>query len=145
MNTDPLTAANLLPHVRALAEEIGPRPAGHAAELQARQYIQDVLNGLGYQEIETLPFPAPDTWGYALGNPLALGLAANFCPPHCRLLGGLTTLACTYTLWGSMRINKQPLATLAPRRPSANLIVRISPAGPPRHLLVGHLVNPLPF
>lgn len=136
MASDPLAADSLLLHVRALAEEIGPRPAGHTAELRARQYIRGVLDELGYQNVETLPFPAPDTWGYALGNPLALGLASNLWPPRRRLLGGLATLACTYTLWDSMRINKQPLAALAPRRPSADLIVRIPPAEKPRRTLV---------
>ena len=135
-----LSAESLMPHVEFLAREIGPRPAGHPKEFRARQYIRCVLNDLGYGEIETLSFPAPDTWGYALGNPLALALASNFLGDRRnrsgRLLGGAIALASGYALWRAMRIGKQPLAALAPRRPSATLIVRIPPAETPRHRLV---------
>ena len=136
MASHALKARNLMPHVRALAQEIGPRPAGHVEEERARQYILGALDNLGYGQVEALTFPAHDTWGYALGNPLALGLLSNLLPKRGRLLGGLATLACTYTLWDAMRINKQPLSALSPQRPSATLIVRIPPAETPRRTLV---------
>ncbi len=83
--TDALRSDALMPHVRKLAEEIGPRPAGHPAEMRARQYIRQVLSELGYDEIETLPFLTPDTWGYAVGNSLALTLASNLLGTRSRV------------------------------------------------------------
>jgi len=141
--SDALLSDALLPHVRKLAEEIGPRPAGHPAEMRARQYIRQVLAALGYDEVETLPFPAPDTWGYALGNPLALTLASNLLGTRSRigrLLGGVMALASAYTLWRSACVDKQPLAALSPRRQSATLIARVPPTEEPRRTLVllGH-------
>ncbi len=138
-----LAAEALMIHVRQLAQEIGPRPAGHPAEMHARQYIRQVLAALGYDEIETLPFSAPDTWGYALGNPIALTLACNLFGAQSRLgrvLGGATTLAGAYTLWRATCIGKQPLAALAPRRRSATLIVRVPSIEAPRRriVLLGH-------
>ncbi len=137
--TDALLSDTLMLHVRKLAEEIGPRPAGHPAEMRARQYVRQVLCALGYDEIETLPFPAPDTWGYALGNPLALTLASNLLGTRSRvgrLLGGATALASAYTLWRSTCVDKQPLAALSPRRQSATLIARVPPTEEPRRTLV---------
>lgn len=43
-------------HVVYLSEEIGQRIAGTESELQAAQYIQSVLNNLGY-EVLVQPFP----------------------------------------------------------------------------------------
>ncbi|MFN2110204.1 MAG: M20/M25/M40 family metallo-hydrolase, partial [Anaerolineae bacterium] len=137
--TDAFLSDALMLHVRKLADEIGPRPAGHPAEMRARQYIRQVLSTLGYDEIETLSFPAPDTWGYSLGNPLVLTLASNLLGTRShlgRLLGGLTALTSAYTLWRSTCTDKQPLAAFSPRRQSATLIVRVPPTEEPRRTLV---------
>lgn len=137
--TDTFLSDALMLHVRKLAEEIGPRPAGHPAEMRARQYIRQVLSTLGYDEVETLPFPTPDTWGYAFGNPLALTLASNFLGARGRfgrLLGGAIALASAYTLWRSTCIDKQPLAVFSPRRQSATLIARVPPTEESRCTLV---------
>ncbi|MBN1875668.1 MAG: M20/M25/M40 family metallo-hydrolase [Anaerolineae bacterium] len=134
-----LSAISLMHHARALAEEIGPRPAGHIEEMRARQYVRAVLAELGFAEIETLPFRTPDTWGYALGIPIALALATNVgqafpsAPRRRRLIGGMLALASAYALWEAMRVNKQPLTILAPRRPSATLIARIPAGGETTH------------
>lgn len=175
-----LSAGALIGHVRALADGIGPRPPGHAEEEEARAYIRSVLNGEGFDEIEEMPFPAWDTWGYSFVVPVALALASNVLgfvrlgtnrldvpestaqPPKCladsipnllknlrrqalggragKLLGGLATLTGTYQLWQLSRVRRQPLALLFPKRPSANLVVRIPSAGERRHrvVLVGH-------
>ena len=59
---DTLSAHSLLTHVSALARDIGPRPAGHPAEAQAREYIRRTLIEAGFDagEIEELPFATPD-------------------------------------------------------------------------------------
>ncbi|MBN2004985.1 MAG: M28 family peptidase [Anaerolineae bacterium] len=138
--SDTLSAESLLTHVRALAEGIGPRPAGHPEEERARQYVLGVLTESGYKDVETLPFLAPDTWGYAAGLPLALALAGNGLGRGDsrigRFLGGLFALLNGYALWEAMRINKQPVTVLAPRGQSADLIVRIPPTGAAKRRLV---------
>lgn len=175
-----LSASALMGHVRALADGIGPRPPGHPQENEARTYIRRVLAGEGFDEIEEMPFPAWDTWGYSFVAPVALALAGNALglvqwgtntldvpesnaqPPKClagsipnlpknlrrqalvrragKLLGGLATLAGAYQLWQLAGLKRQPLAALFPKHPSANLVVRIPPAGERRHrvVLVGH-------
>ncbi len=136
---DTLSSVALMSHVHKLAGEIGPRPAGHPAEARAREYIGQVLSTLGFTEVETLPFLTPDTWGYALANPLVLALLGNLPGLRNRAgrwLGGGIALVSAYTLWRSTRIDKQPLATIAPRRPSATLIVRIPPIEEQRQTLV---------
>ncbi len=140
---DALQSDALMVHVRRLAQEIGPRPAGHLAEAQAQQYIGQVLGALGYDAIETLPFSTPDTWGYGLANPLALALIGNLIGNHsrtARVLGGVATLAGAYALWRAMCVDRQSLAALSPRRRSATLIVRVPPTETPHRIVVllGH-------
>ncbi|MBN2549426.1 MAG: M28 family peptidase [Anaerolineales bacterium] len=143
-SNDPLSAAELLRHVAALADDIGPRPAGHAAEQQARQYIHGVLTRLGIQQIEEMPLRAFDTWGYSLFAPLAISLMGNALGCSSRkgkLLGGLLGLASAYALWRTTSAYRQPLERLYPSRTTANLVARLPARGQPRQtiVLVGHM------
>lgn len=53
--------ARALGHVRRLAEEIGPRTAGTAGELAARDYIRGTLEAYGYDvSVEPFPFDATE-------------------------------------------------------------------------------------
>ncbi len=134
-----LSARSLMVHIRALADEIGPRPAGHPAEGEARSYIRDVLTELGYTDVESLAFRTPDTWGYALGMPVGLAILSNLLGNRGRaqrLMGGLATLGAAYLLWEAMRVNRQPLTAPAPRRLSATLLVRIPAVEAARHRVV---------
>jgi aminopeptidase YwaD len=45
-------------HVRHLATDIGPRPAGSAAEKAAAKYVEDVFRSYGY-EVRRQPFELP--------------------------------------------------------------------------------------
>ncbi len=143
--SDFLTAQALFAHVRALAEDIGPRPTGHPAEAQARAYIRERLQQAGFSadEIEEMPLQVWDTWGYTLVVPLLLSLAGNAAARAGRfgkLIGGLTSLFSAYHLWKAEAGARQPLGFLFPKRPTANLIVRIPAAETPRHrvVLIGH-------
>jgi len=142
--TDALSAEALMAHVRALAEEIGPRPAGHPEEAAARVYVRGALARLGIAEVEELPFPTPDTWGYGQMIPLSLALVGNilgWLGRLGRLAGGLAALGAAYTLWQNMSGRRQPLAALNPvAGESATLIARIPAAGPARRtvVLLGH-------
>lgn len=144
MNDDTLHAAHLLNHVRALAEHIGPRPAGHAAEAMAQEYVREALNALGFPEVEEMPFASWDTWGYATITPNVVVLLGNALGKSAgigRFLGGLLSLISGYHVLRSSSCGKQPLAFLYPNKKQArNLLVRIPPKGERRHrvVLLGH-------
>ncbi len=141
--SESLSAKTLMTHVRALADDIGPRPAGHPAEAQARAYIRRALAEVGISEVETLPFAVPDTWGYALLAPALAALGGNLLGATGRLgrLGGaLTSLLGAYALWRAEGGHRQPFFFLYPTRESATLIGRIPPSDEPRRklVLIGH-------
>lgn len=143
---DTLTAQHLLTHVKALACDIGPRPAGHPAEAQAREYIRRTLIETGFDagEIEELPFATPDTWWWLFAGPIGLTLAANglgkIGGQAGKLIGGLLSLFSALELSRSTRSQRQRMSFLYPTHPSADVLVRI-PAREQmkqRVVLVGH-------
>ncbi|HEU4327807.1 MAG TPA: M28 family peptidase [Roseiflexaceae bacterium] len=140
--TDPLDAARLLEHVRALADGIGPRPTGHPAEAQARDYIRRTLAEAGIATPEELPFDTWDTWGYPMAAPTLLSLAACLLGGQRRsaALGTAVALGDLYHLWRTFQTQKQPLAPLFPKRPSGTLLARLPPIGVPKRrvVLAGH-------
>lgn len=143
---DPLAAEALMRHVRALADDIGPRPTGHAEEALARGYIRSILSSLGFTDIEEQPFATPDTPGYAMVLPQALGAISNAIAPTQRwgrLVGGLLALFGAYSYWRFSRMQRSPLLEplpAIPLYPSANTIVRIPATGERRQrvVLIGH-------
>jgi hypothetical protein len=140
---DALSARALMKHVRALAEDIGPRPAGSPQEARAREYIRTALADAGISSLEELSFRTPRTWGYAMMTPLLLALFGNALSKAGRpgqAVGGLAGLFATYALPKIFSCQRSPLANLAPRKASANQIVRIPPKGERRHrlVLIGH-------
>jgi hypothetical protein len=134
-----LSAEHLMQHVRALADDIGPRPAGHPAEDQARAYVRAQLHAYGFDDVETIPFQAPDTWGYSMIYPLLLALGSNALGQRRRtgrVIGGLLALTGAYFLWKATGIERQPLTALAPHRPSATLLARVPPTGEKQRTVV---------
>lgn len=141
---DPLSADELMAHVRRLSDEIGPRPAGHPQEEAARQVIRQALQAAGLPEPEEQPLRAWDSWGYNLATPPLLALAANLfgglLGRSGHLLGGALTLFSLSELLKGTRTAPQWLERFYPKRPTANLIVRLPPQGEVRRrvVLVGH-------
>jgi hypothetical protein len=134
-----LSAEHLMRHVQALADEIGPRPAGHPEEDQARAYVLEQLQTFGFEDIETLPFQAPDTWGYSMIYPMLLVLASNALGRRRRqgrVLGGLLALTGAYLFWKTTGTGRHPLTKLAPRRTSGTLIARVPPTGEKKQTVV---------
>jgi hypothetical protein len=140
-----LSPNELMAHVRALADDIGPRPAGTPREAQAQAYVNRVLRQAGFEAIETIPFRAPRTWGYALILPVALALVGNFLLGRMgRLMGGLLSLYGLRSAHDAMVGRRTALAGLAPVGPSATQVVRVpcvqSPANPRQTLVfIGHV------
>lgn len=126
-------------HVRALADGVGPRPAGTPPEQWAHDYIRTALIESGFDQIETLPFRAPRTWGWSLSLPVALALASGFAlaERRGRLLGGLLSLWAARAVWRAYRSQPVPLiAALTPAGPSATQVVRVPARIEPRARLV---------
>ena len=140
---DPLTSDALMQHIRALAEGIGPRPAGHLQEAEARRYIRHALREAGITEVERMPLTAWDTWGYTLIAPALLTLLGNgmgALGPAGWVAGAMSAFFAAHHLHRSTAGGRQPLAFLFPRRETANLIVRLPPRSEVRHrvVLIGH-------
>jgi hypothetical protein len=142
--SDHLAADSLMSHVRALAQDIGPRPTGHLREAQARAYIRRALVDAGLTDLQEIPFATWDTWGYSLCVPLGLVVLGNvlgLCGRLGNLVGGTVSLAGGYQVLRAAGGRRQPLAFLFPKRQTANLVARIPPVGETWHrvVLVGHV------
>ena len=138
----PLSGAKLLQHVQRFAGDIGPRPAGHPAEAQARRQLEAELRRIGLKQIEQLSFPTADTWGYGTITPILLALIGNIVPGRDRLFRTLFSLVAVHQFWLTItaRIGQQFLYRYYPQRAGGTLIARI----PPKHkvkkkvVLIGH-------
>lgn len=140
--TDALSSAQLLQHIRMLAETIGPRPPGQRAEMQARSYVRSALTDAGVTEtVEEIAFPAPDTPGYALIYSGLLGIVGNLLGRRLRWIGGALSFLAAFSVYQTMSGRRQPLNFITPAALSADLVVRIAPKGTVKRkvVLVGHL------
>jgi hypothetical protein len=141
---DLLSAGVLMKHIRALATDIGPRPAGQPAENQARAYVRQVLTRHGIDTIEEQQFQTRPTVGIGIIIPLALTLAANllsFAGRFGRILGTALTATSTASIWRLFSGQRSLLERVEPKVTSANLIARIPPTHDKRRTLVfiGHI------
>lgn len=140
-----LQAPTLMAHMRALCEEIGPRPPTSAQEREAAEYVRRTLQAIGYEEILGQHFKSQRSLGWitipaslaaALGMPVAAldGLWS-------KLLGSLMLLGGTYTFAKFLRARPPVFQSVIAQGTSQNVIARIPPTDRvKRHLfLVGHL------
>lgn len=130
-----LTGSQLLRSVQALAGDIGPRPAGHPQEAQARTLVERELRLSGIIDIEQICFPTADTWGYGTIAPILVGLMGNLFTSRSRLLGGAASLAAAYQFWQTLtgRMLDQPLYRFYPQRTGGTLLARIKPRNNVKH------------
>jgi hypothetical protein len=132
--------------VEALADDIGPRPAGSAAEEKARKFLKSELMRAGITQQERLPFMTVNTWGYGLIAPMLMALLGGFIGRWKgvgRILGAGLSLRAAYDLWKHLtcnRLEQQSLYPLYPKHPGATLIARVPPKGETKHrvVLIGH-------
>lgn len=115
-------------HVRALADEIGPRPPGSPAEAQARGYIRDALARLGYAQVEEVPFTTVDEPVYCFFTSLLLSVAGGVLGEAGgragKLIGAAADLAGEASYWQWTAGGRHALFPLAPQHPSATLVLR---------------------
>jgi hypothetical protein len=137
----PITAEALMRHVRAISGEIGPRPAGSAAEAEAFQYIRRALDETGLVHGRDLPFQTPNTWGAPVLAALGVALLGNLLPTRAgRLIGAAAAGFAAHETWKLMGAREHQLQVFYPTTTSKTLVVRIPPTGEARQKLVfvGH-------
>ncbi len=140
-----LRAESLMEHMRALCQEIGPRPATSTRERQAAEYVIQALTNLGLDNIQAQTFKSQSSMGHVV---LPTALAATLGMPlagaggrWAKLAGGLLLLGSAHTLKNSMRTRPPFFQALIARGDSQNVIVSIPPGGSVerRVFLVAHL------
>lgn len=129
----------LFKHVRVLADDIGPRPAGHPQEEQARHYVRGQLERLGITDTETIPFDTIDTWGYGLISSVGAGLLGNIIGN--RVIGGGLALLGLREHLATLTAQNNLLSPLFPKRQGGTVIAKIAPKGEIKHkiVLIGHV------
>ncbi|MHC4537932.1 MAG: M28 family peptidase [Planctomycetota bacterium] len=137
-----LSGSHLFGHIQRFAGDIGPRPAGHAAETKARDALQAYLHRLEVTQTEQLSFSTTDTWGYGTITPLLIALVSSLLPVQNRFLKATLNLMAAHQFWltvnGQMR--SHPLYRFYPQYRGGTLLARISPKQDIRQkvVLVGH-------
>ncbi|MCB9453843.1 MAG: M28 family peptidase [Anaerolineaceae bacterium] len=137
-----LAGTRLKADIQTLIETTGPRPAGHPAEGQARQWVEARLRESDIQDVESIDYVTPDTWGWGTIVPTIIALVGMFFVPHPLFSSFLVLLAAHQFLLATVaRLNDHLLYFLYPKRPSATLLARIPPTGDvwKRVVLIGHL------
>lgn len=136
--------AELIDHVRTLAESIGPRPATSDAEHRAAQWLERLFAERGLEtEVQTFEAPRTYAWAYVIYNVLTIASA---------VAAGYKT----YLAWPAFAVSalvaffmmsdldtRLGLTRLMPKGPSQNVIARHVPRvrrgeKPRRVVLVAH-------
>ncbi|MGQ9910715.1 MAG: M28 family peptidase [Candidatus Flexifilum sp.] len=145
MSTSALTLTDrLIAHVRALSDDLGPRPAASRAERRAADYVREQLMQRGLSDIREETFPAPSSPGMAVIPYLAgaaLALPLSWTGRAGKLLGGGLLLGALFNV-REFLLGKAPLyAPLVTTGESRNVWVRIPAAGAARRTLylIAHL------
>ncbi len=144
MHTDPRHIDIWLQHIRALAEDIGPRGSTTEAERRASQYCEQVLAKLGLApQIESFT-SATTMFGYHLTVGLYV-LAAFAIYPLAGRVSAATSLVLAFTAIYSeireLRYLNNPVRRVIPKAPSQNVIATVEPSDEHQQdlILIGHV------
>ncbi len=124
--------AEIMQHLTALADEIGPRPATSDAESRAADYITSVFVARGL-EPETHEFDSPRTysWAFVIYFTLTLlsAVVAGIKPEIAALNWGalLVSAGVAVSFWLDLDTRRGGLSRLMPKGPSQNVIARHVP------------------
>ena len=123
--------AEMMQHLTALADEIGPRPATTEAEHRAAAYVESVFVARGLEpEIQEFDAPRSYSWAYVLYHLLTIASAVI---AGTWLLGGMLvwlgfaiSAITAFFLWTDLD-TRWGLTRLMPKGPSQNVIARHLP------------------
>ncbi len=124
--------AEIMQHLTALADEIGPRPATSDAESRAADYIKSVFIARGLEpEVQEFDAPRTYSWAYVIYYVLTIAAAvvAGIKPDMKALTWGAFIVAATVAIffWLDLDTRRFGLTRLMPKGPSQNVIVRHVP------------------
>jgi hypothetical protein len=120
--------AEIMHHVRALADEIGPRPTTTDAERRAASYLESVFAARGLSpEVQEFDSVRTYAWAYVLYNVLTLlsAWAAGFKPFLVWPAFALAAIV-AFFMWSDLD-TRWGLTRLMPKGPSQNVIARHIP------------------
>jgi hypothetical protein len=123
--------AEMMQHLTALADEIGPRPATTDAEHRAAAYIESVYVARGLEpEIQEFEAPRSYSWAYVIYHFLTIASAvisgAWLLSGMLVWLGFALSAITAFFLWSDLD-TKWGLTRLMPKGPSQNVIARHIP------------------
>jgi hypothetical protein len=124
--------AEIMQHLTALADEIGPRPATSDAESRAADYIKSVFVARGLEpEVQEFDAPRTYSWAYVIYYLLTIASAvvAGIKPEMKILTWGAFVVAAAVAIFFWLDLDTRPygLTRLMPKGPSQNVIARHLP------------------
>jgi hypothetical protein len=123
--------AEIMQHLTALADEIGPRPATSDAESRAADYIKSVFIARGLEpEVQEFDAPRTYSWAYVIYYTLTIACAvvAGIKPEMKFLNWGAFVLAAAVAILFWLDLDTRGgLTRLMPKGPSQNVIARHLP------------------
>ena len=128
--------AELMEHVRELAEDIGPRPVSTEEEHRASLYVADQLEELGLKvDVDEFATPTGVKWPYAVSflciavSTIISGLG-RFMPALSTTMYalGLLLLIVSLVIYFTERLDKPLLSKLLVRGVSQNVVARYVPS-----------------
>ncbi|MEI7813518.1 MAG: M28 family peptidase [Coriobacteriia bacterium] len=124
--------AEIMQHLTALADEIGPRPATSDAESRAADYIKSVFVARGLEpEVQEFDAPRTYSWAYVIYFVLTITSAVVAgIKPEIKILnwGALIVAAAVAVFfWLDLDTRRAGLTHLMPKGPSQNVIARHVP------------------
>ena len=127
---DPM--AEIMQHLTALADEIGPRPATSDAESRAADYIKSVFIARGLEpEVQEFDAPRTYSWAYVIYYLLTIvsAVVAGIKPDMAFLTWGAFVVSAAVAIFFWLDLDTRPfgLTRLMPKGPSQNVIARHVP------------------
>lgn len=137
----------IMEHLKELSVVIGSRAAGSQNEKKAGEYIEQTMRSLGMQ-VEVEEFRSNTSLFLVWAIAIVIFIIAGFVFPINAPIAFLLGLAMVAILAAEMNM-KQVLSRIMPKRPSRNIIGKITPnTKTEKHVvLMGHYdsAKPLPF
>ena len=140
-----LQPESLMLHMRALCQDIGPRPPTSPQERAAAAYVERELQHLGISHIEKQEFKSPTSAGWSNVPCFVTGLLATLLGRlggrWGKALGGALLLGSAYVFRQRLLVRRAFFHDLVARGVSQNVVAKIPASGPARRTvyLIGHL------
>lgn len=124
--------AEIMQHLTALADEIGPRPATSDAESRAAAYIESVFVARGLEpEVQEFDAPRTYSWAFVIYHILTIAAAvAAGIKPDLAFVAWIALGVSAFvalTMWLDLDTRAWGLTRIMPKGPSQNVIARHIP------------------